>query len=80
MSTEQDSITRVGIVPIRRYILLRSVRFFFYLPRPKTAGRRTASEKDQASITRGPAAGRTKETAEGQRRGGRRGGRAKARY
>lgn len=41
-------VSLAGIVSICRYILLRSGIFF-----PKTAGRRTASEKDQASITRG---------------------------
>jgi len=42
-------VSPVGIVPIRRYIFVAFRDFF-----PKTAGRRTASENDQASITRGP--------------------------
>lgn len=46
-------VSPAGIVPIRRYIFVAFRDFF-----PKTAGRRTASENDQASITRGPSAGR----------------------
>lgn len=42
-------VSPAGIVPIRRYIFVAFRDFF-----PKTAGRRTASENDQASITRGP--------------------------
>lgn len=43
-------VSSAGIVPIRRYIFVAFRDFF-----PKTAGRRTPSENDQASITRGPA-------------------------
>jgi len=46
-------VSSAGIVSIRRYIFVAFRDFF-----PKTAGRRTASENDQASITRGPSAGR----------------------
>lgn len=46
-------VSPTGIVPIRRYIFVAFRDFF-----PKTAGRRTASENDQASIMRGPAARR----------------------
>lgn len=46
-------VSPAGIVPIRRYIFVAFRDFF-----PKTAGRRTVSENDQASITRGPSAGR----------------------
>lgn len=46
-------VSSAGIVPIRRYIFVAFRDFF-----PKTAGRRTPSENDQASITRGPAARR----------------------
>jgi len=46
-------VSPTGIVPIRRYIFVAFRDFF-----PKTAGRRTASENDQATITCGPFARR----------------------